>query len=149
MPNAARIGHELTEIRDESPRFARFSLTIVIKKAHLCFGGISSKMNVPRKAAAACSNVISNRNEFLRDSSRSEPNPPNIRNDIVSESRMTRSSSRLERKNNETSRIPPNKKKINLGDSGDSWPVWNRGIICKTPHSTGRRFHYDSKFWSK
>ena len=32
MPNAARIGHELTEIRDESPRFARFSLTIVIKK---------------------------------------------------------------------------------------------------------------------
>ena len=52
MPNAARIGHELTEIRDESPRFARFSLTIVIKKnTHLCFGGISSKMNVPRKAA--------------------------------------------------------------------------------------------------
>ena len=51
MPNAARIGHELTEIRDESPRFARFSLTIVIKKAHICFGGISSKMNVPRKAA--------------------------------------------------------------------------------------------------
>ena len=32
MPNAARIGHELTEIRDESPQFARFSLTIVIKK---------------------------------------------------------------------------------------------------------------------
>ena len=55
MPNAARIGHEVTEIRDESPRFARFSLTIVIKKAHLCFGGggggINSKMNVPRKAA--------------------------------------------------------------------------------------------------
>ena len=39
MPNAARIGHELKEIRDESPRFARFSLTIVIKNAHLCFGG--------------------------------------------------------------------------------------------------------------
>ena len=51
MPNAARIGHELTEIRDDSTRFARFSLTIVIKKAHTCFGGISSKMNVPRKAA--------------------------------------------------------------------------------------------------
>ena len=51
MPNAARIGHGLTEIRDESPRFARFSLTIVIKKGHLCFGGISSKMNNPRKAA--------------------------------------------------------------------------------------------------
>ena len=47
MPNAARIGHELTEIRDDSPRFARFSL----KKAHPCFVGISSKMNVPRKAA--------------------------------------------------------------------------------------------------
>ena len=29
--------------------------------------------------------------------------------------------------NNETSRIPPNKKSI-CGDSGDSWPVWNRGI---------------------
>ena len=51
MPNAARIGHEFTEIRDESSRFARFSHTIVIKKAHLCFGGISFKMNVPRKAA--------------------------------------------------------------------------------------------------
>ena len=51
MPNAAQIGHKLTEIRDESRRFARFSLTIVIKKAHLCFGDISSKMNVPRKAA--------------------------------------------------------------------------------------------------
>ena len=61
MPNAARIGHELTEIRDESPRFTRFSFTIVIKKAHLCLGGggggggegggISSKMNVHCKAA--------------------------------------------------------------------------------------------------
>ena len=51
MPNAARIGYELTESRDESPGFARFSLTIVIKKAHTCFGGISSQMNVPRKAA--------------------------------------------------------------------------------------------------
>ena len=39
-----------------------------------------------------------NRNEFLRDSSRIEPIAPNIRNDIVSESGMTRSSSRLERK---------------------------------------------------
>ena len=51
MPNAARIGLELTEIRDESPRFARFSLTIVIKKGPSMLGGISSKMNVPRKAA--------------------------------------------------------------------------------------------------
>ena len=51
MPNAARIGHELTEIRDESPRFARFSLTIVIKKGPSMLWGISSKMNVPRKAA--------------------------------------------------------------------------------------------------
>ena len=32
MPNATRIGHELTEIRDDSPRFARFSLTIVITR---------------------------------------------------------------------------------------------------------------------
>ena len=50
MPNAARIGHELTEIRDESQRFARFSFTIVIKNDHLCWGQ-SSKMNVPRKEA--------------------------------------------------------------------------------------------------
>ena len=50
MPNAARIGHKLTEIRNDSPRFARFSLRIVIKKAHTWFGGISSKMNVPGKA---------------------------------------------------------------------------------------------------
>ena len=57
--------------------------------------------------------LFSNRNEFLRDSSRIEPITPNIRNDIVSESGMTRSSSRLEKKN-ETSRIPPNEKKINL-----------------------------------
>ena len=42
--------------------------------------------------------LFSNRNEFLRDSSRIEPIPPNIRNDIVSESGMTRSSSRLEKK---------------------------------------------------
>ena len=32
MPNAARFGHELTEIRDDSSRFARFSLTIVITR---------------------------------------------------------------------------------------------------------------------
>ena len=39
MRNATRIGHELTEIRDDSTRFARFSLTIVIKKkARTCFG---------------------------------------------------------------------------------------------------------------
>ena len=55
--------------------------------------------------------LFSNRNEFLRDSSRIEPIAPNIRNDIVSESGMTRSSSRLEKKINETSRIPPNMKK--------------------------------------
>ena len=72
--------------------------------------------------------LFSSRNEFLRDSSRIEPISPNIRNDIVSESGMTHSSSRLEKKINETSRIPPNKKKSIRGDSGDSWPVWNRGI---------------------
>ena len=78
--------------------------------------------------------LFSNRNEFLRDSSRIEPISPNIRNDIVSESGMTRSSLRLEKKINETSRIPPPppriRKKSIRGDSGDSWPVWNRGIRC-------------------
>ena len=48
--------------------------------------------------------------EFLCDSSRIEPIPPNIRNDIVSESGLTRRTSRLEIFFNETSRIPPNKK---------------------------------------
>ena len=42
--------------------------------------------------------LFPNRNEFLRDSSRIEPIPPNIRNDIISESGMSRSSSRLEKK---------------------------------------------------
>ena len=51
MRNAARIGHEFTEIRDDSTRFARFSLTIVIKKGPYMLRGISSKMNAPRKAA--------------------------------------------------------------------------------------------------
>ena len=51
--------------------------------------------------------LFSNRNEFLSDSSQIEPIPPSIRNDIVSKSGMTRSSSRMEEKNNETSRIPP------------------------------------------
>ena len=72
--------------------------------------------------------LFSNRYEFLCDSSRIEPIPPNIRNDIVSESGMTRSFT-IGEKINETSRIPPNKKKKSIrGDSGDSWPVWNRGI---------------------
>ena len=51
-PNAAQIGRGLTEIRYNSRWFVRFSLTIVIKKAHPCVGGISSKMNIPHKAAA-------------------------------------------------------------------------------------------------
>ena len=51
MPNAARIRHELTEICDDSPRFTRFSLTIVIKRDPYMHPGISSKTNVPRKAA--------------------------------------------------------------------------------------------------
>ena len=51
MPNAAQIGHELTEIRGDSWWFARFSLTTVIKKVQPCFGGISSKMNDPRMSA--------------------------------------------------------------------------------------------------
>ena len=49
---------------------------------------------------------FANRNEFLRDSSRIEQIPPNIRNDILSESGLTRRTSRLQKKN-ETSRIPP------------------------------------------
>ena len=53
--------------------------------------------------------LLSNRNEFLQDSCRIEPIPPNIRNDIVSESGMTRSSSRLEKKNpHESSQIRKN-----------------------------------------
>ena len=51
MRNAAQIRHELTEIRNDSTRFARFSLTIAIKKSLYMLRGISSKINVPRKAA--------------------------------------------------------------------------------------------------
>ena len=50
MPNAARIGQELTEISYDWPRFARFSLTIVIKKGPYMLRGINSKINVPSKA---------------------------------------------------------------------------------------------------
>ena len=62
-----------------------------------------------------------NRNEFLCDSSRIVLITPNMRNDIVSESGMTRSSSRLEKKklmkSHESTRIS---KKSIRGDSGDS-----------------------------
>ena len=50
---------------------------------------------------------FANRNEFLRDSNRIEPNPPNIRDEIVSESGLNRRTSWLEKKN-ETSRVPTN-----------------------------------------
>ena len=57
-PNAARIGYELTEIREDSWWFARFSLTshdsYKKKPIHAWVGGgrgISSKMNVPRLSA--------------------------------------------------------------------------------------------------
>ena len=73
--------------------------------------------------------LFSNRNEFLRDSSRIEPIAPNIRNDIVSESGMTRSSSLLEKKIMKPHESPRMRKKSIRGDSGDSWPVWNRGIM--------------------
>ena len=77
---------------------------------------------------------FANRNEFLRDSSRIEPIPPNIRNDIVSESGLTRRTSRLENFFNETSRIPPESiKKSIRGDSCDSWTMWNRGISVIIP----------------
>ena len=73
--------------------------------------------------------LFSNRNEFLHDSSRIEPIYPNIRNDIVSESGMTRSSSRLVKKKlMKPHECPRIRKKSIRGDSGDSWPVWNRGI---------------------
>ena len=75
--------------------------------------------------------LFSNRNEFLRDSSRIEPIPPIIRNNIVCESGMTRSSSRLDKKIMKPHESPPPpqiRKKSIRGDSGDSWPVLNRGI---------------------
>ena len=72
--------------------------------------------------------LFSNRNEFLPDSSRIEPIPPNIRIDIVSDSGMNRSSSRLEKKKMKPHESPRIRKKSIRGDSGDSWPVWNRGI---------------------
>ena len=74
--------------------------------------------------------LFSNRNEFLRDSSRIEPIPPNIRTDIISESGMTGSSSQLEKKIMKPHESPRIRKKSIRGDSGDSWPVWNRGITC-------------------
>ena len=73
------------------------------------------------------------RNEFLCYSSRIEPILPNIRDEILSESRLIRTPSRLEKffliKPHESPRI--NKKSIR-GNSGNSWPVWNRGISRKS-----------------
>ena len=66
---------------------------------------------------AACSNVIL---LIVMNSC------ANIHN-IVSELGLNRRTSRLEKKNNETSGIP-RIKKTNRGNSGDSWPVCNRGI---------------------
>ena len=68
--------------------------------------------------------LFSNRNELLRESSRNEPILPNIRNDIVSESGMNDWRKKI-MKPHESPRI---RKKSIRGDSGDSWPVWNRGI---------------------
>ena len=39
------------ELGNDLPRFARFSLMIVIKKRAIHASGINSKMNAPRKAA--------------------------------------------------------------------------------------------------
>ena len=79
--------------------------------------------------------LFSNRNEFLFDSSRIEPILPNIRNDIVSESGMTRRSSRLEKKKiMKPHESPPNKKKKTI--RGDSWPVWKRGITYAETRDT-------------
>ena len=71
---------------------------------------------------------FANRNEFLRDSSRIEPIPPNICSDIVSESGLTRRTSRLGEKIMKPHEFPRINKKSICGDSRDSWPVWNRGI---------------------
>ena len=72
---------------------------------------------------------FANCDELLHDSSGIKPIRPNICNDIVSESGMTLSSSRLEKiffmKPHESPQI---RKKSIRGDSGDSWPVWIRGI---------------------
>ena len=84
--------------------------------------------------------LFSNRNEFLLDSSRIEPILPNIRNDIVSESGMTRSTSRLEKKIMKPHESPRIRKKSIRGDSGDSWPVWNRGIRM---HPNRLQFSYN------
>ena len=65
MPIAARIGQKLSEISDDSPRFAKFSPTIVIKKCPCMLRGISSKMNVPRKAAVELILNLSVENSFL------------------------------------------------------------------------------------
>ena len=46
MPNAAQIGHELTEICDNSRDF----LMIVIKKGPYMLRGHQFQMNVPHKA---------------------------------------------------------------------------------------------------
>ena len=47
----ARIGQEKTQIRDDSKQFVDFSLMNGIKSSNPCLEGISSNMNVPRKAA--------------------------------------------------------------------------------------------------
>ena len=51
MRNAARIGHELTEIRDDLTRFREIFSHNSFKKGPYMLRGIGSKMNVPRKAA--------------------------------------------------------------------------------------------------
>ena len=72
--------------------------------------------------------LFSNRNEFLCDSNRIEPIPPNIRNDIVSESGMTRRSSRLEKKIMKPHESPRITKKSIRGDSRDSVISQREGI---------------------
>ena len=61
--------------------------------------------------------LFANRNEFLRDSSRIEPIPPNIRSEIVSESGLTRRASRLEKKKLTPHESPRINKKSIRGDS--------------------------------
>ena len=80
--------------------------------------------------------LFSNRNEFLPDSSRIEPIPPNIRNNIVTTSYLNRDLliehhdwRKKIMKPHESPPPLPMKRKSIRNDSGDSWPVWNRGIM--------------------
>ena len=71
MPNSARIGQELTEIHDDLPLFARFSLMIVIKKTHtwqFAIGKITSQelLTDPDCAPESAKSVSTSRTAHMR-----------------------------------------------------------------------------------